>query len=421
VYTDVERLDPKRAERESHAAGPPTALPPRAPVELTPEQLRYLQSTAGNQYVVARLQSYLPQAPSTGASAPVAASQLSDAAARRAVAYTDGLHYDAELIASIQQVVGAVADGIFGPVTARAVADWQAANGLAPDGRPGAATLAAMGIAAGGGVPVPSPGGSAPAAGGGGTSPAVPEPELESPPGPSPFGPEPGASPVSADLKALMAKERLSPDEMDAARSLIAAVADETQRADLFLQLQVKVAYHSQRDNESTEGGKMIGDVMCNLTSLAMCLEYLGVDNPYPEMQFEDALEKIRVEKVGEPRTTSAGWGGVATYLGVKWGFIPGAGANDQAWYESNVKPHLAAGEAVMLSIDGHICRLQGMTSEGLVADDPYGESTLGGGSDRGWDGTNTKEADSTVGEDLVWKWADVKRHKMLWIAWFTV
>jgi hypothetical protein len=169
-------------------------------------------------------------------------------------------------------------------------------------------------------------------------------------------------------------------------------------------------------------GDKTIGDVMCNLTSLAMCLEFLGVDNPYPEMQFEDALERIRVEHVGAKRTTSAGWGGVATHLGVEWGFVKGAGAKGREWYEANVKPHLAAGEAMMLSIDGHIARLQAVTEAGLMADDPFGHSTLGTGAARGWEGTNKKgSSTSNVGEDITWPWEDVERHAMLWIAWFRV
>ena len=217
-----------------------------------------------------------------------------------------------------------------------------------------------------------------------------------------------------------MAKPRLSDSEMDAARDLISALPDAGQRADYFVQLQSKVAYHSQRDNKSKSGDKTIGDVMCNLTSLSMCLEYLGVDNPYPEMQYEDALEKIRVEHVGKPRTSSEGWGGVATYLGVQWGFVKGAGAHDKAWYDANVKPHLAAGEAVMLSIDGHICRLQAVTDAGLVADDPFGHSTLGKGASRGWASTNVKgDAGSDKGEDITWPWSEVEIHAMLWIAWF--
>ena len=82
--------------------------------------------------------------------------------------------------------------------------------------------------------------------------------------------------------------------------------------------------------------------------------------------------------------------------------------------------PHLAAGEAVMLSIDGHICRLQAVTDAGLVADDPFGHSTLGKGASRGWAGTNVKgDATSNKGEDITWPWSEVEIHAMLWIAWF--
>ena len=302
------------------------------------------------------------------------------------------------LIKQIQTVIGVNPDGDFGPISARAAATWQSAHGLGADGRIGPATLAAMGIA-------PASGASSAASAGPETEPAEGGAAEPAPP---------------ADLAALMAKPRLSDAEMDAVRDLIAALPDAGQRADYFLQLQSKVAYHSQRDNKSKAGEKTIGDVMCNLTSLSMCLEYLGVDNPYPDMQYEDALEKIRVEHVGKPRTSSEGWGGVASYLGVQWGFVKGAGAHDKAWYDANVKPHLAAGEAVMLSIDGHICRLQAVADGGLVADDPFGHSTLGKGASRGWASTNVKgDAASNQGEDITWPWSEVEIHAMLWIAWF--
>ena len=366
--------------------------PPPLSQGLTPQLLRFMQVTVGNQQVVARLQA-----------------GLDDARVQRAVAYVAGRHYPAELIAQIQSVIGVNPDGDFGPISARAAATWQSANGLGADGRVGPATLAAMGLAPG--VVAPVDGGSA-APAGGGAAPAVPETE------PAEGGAAVPAPP--ADLAALMAKPRLSDAEMDAARDLISALPDADQRADYFLQLQSKVAYHSQRDNKSKSGEKTIGDVMCNLTSLSMCLEYLGVDNPYPEMQYEDALEKIRVEHVGKPRTSSEGWGGVASHLGVQWGFIKGAGAHDKEWYDANVKPHLASGEAVMLSIDGHICRLQAVTDAGLVADDPFGHSTLGKGASRGWASTNVKsDAASNKGEDITWPWSEVEIHAMLWIAWF--
>ena len=391
AFADPLRIPADAAEREGRAAEP--AVPDMA-AGLTPQLLRFMQATAGNQQVVARLQ----------------AGGLTDARVDRAVAYVAGRRYADELIKRIQGVIGVAPDGDFGPISARAAATWQGAHGLGADGRVGPATLAAMGLAADGGSGAP------PAAGGGSaTAPAVPEtPAAETPEAEAP------AAPVSGDLLTLMTKPRLSDEEVDAARELIAALPDAGQRADYFLQLQSKVAYHSQRDNQSKSGDKMIGDVMCNLTSLAMCLEYLGVDNPYPEMQYEDALEKIRVEHVGKPRTTSEGWGGVASYMGVQWGFVKGAGAKGKDWYDANVKPHLAAGEAVMLSIDGHICRLQAVAEGGLVADDPFGHSTLGKGGARGWAGTNVKgSGTSAVGEDITWPWADVERHAMLWIAWF--
>jgi peptidoglycan hydrolase-like protein with peptidoglycan-binding domain len=381
------------AEREQRPAEP--VVVPHAAAGLTPQLLRFMQATAGNQRVVARLQ----------------AGGLTDAKVERAVAYVASRGYADELIKQIQGVIGVAPDGDYGPISARAAATWQAAHGLGADGRVGPATLGAMGLAPEGGPGAP------PAAGGGSaTEPAAPA-EPAAPETPEVSAP---AAPVSGDLLTLMTKPRLSDEEVDAARELIAALPDEGQRADYFVQLQSKIAYHSQRDNQSKSGDKMIGDVMCNLTSLAMCLEYLGVDNPYPEMQYEDALEKVRVEHVGKPRTTSEGWGGVATYMGVQWGFVKGAGAKGKDWYEANVKPHLAAGEAVMLSIDGHICRLQAVAEGGLVADDPFGHSTLGTGGARGWAGTNVKgSGTANTGEDITWPWEDVERHAMLWIAWF--
>jgi hypothetical protein len=114
------------------------------------------------------------------------------------------------------------------------------------------------------------------------------------------------------ELDALMAQERLSVEELARARELIAEEPDAARRGELFEALQGKVEYHSQRDNESKEKSKgkeqRIGDRMCNLTSLAMCLSYLGVPNPYPDLQYEDALEKLRVEKGLGARTPAEPW-----------------------------------------------------------------------------------------------------------------
>jgi hypothetical protein len=226
-------------------------------------------------------------------------------------------------------------------------------------------------------------------------------------------------------LEALMDKERLTPEEIKQARELIAKEADEKRRGDLYLALQAKVQYHSQRDNETKVKGEKIGDVMCNLTSLAMCLSYLGISNPNPEMQFEDALEKIRVDKKLPARTTAEGWGGVAKELGVKVDFLGWNVTQSQDWYQKNVLPRLRKGEAVMMSITGHIVRVQSVTEDGLVADDPFGKAKLLKGTGRKWESYNksdkkwSKEKEN-AGEDVVWPWSDVAQHQMLWIAAFS-
>jgi hypothetical protein len=217
-----------------------------------------------------------------------------------------------------------------------------------------------------------------------------------------------------------MLKDRLTPEELKRAHELISAVTDAQARGDLYQALQAKVEYHSQRDNQSTSGGKNIGDVMCNLTSLAMALSYLGVPNPDPTKQYEDALEDIRVKNNLPARTTAEGWGGVAEKLGVKAEFIGYDLKKDKDWYMANVLPKLREGYAVMMSISGHIVRMQDVTEEGLIIDDPYGVVNLQAGE--GWsydkDNKNAREGEGTNrGEDSVWAWSAVTPHNMRWIA----
>src|SRR5215218_1690701 len=107
--------------------------PPPLAAGLTPQLLRFMQATVGNRQVVARLQAV-----------------LDDSRVQHAIAYVAGRHYPGELIKRIQAVIGVNPDGDFGPLSARAAATWQSAHGLGADGRVGPATLAAMGLDAGG-------------------------------------------------------------------------------------------------------------------------------------------------------------------------------------------------------------------------------------------------------------------------------
>ncbi|GGR92819.1 hypothetical protein [Deinococcus sedimenti] len=220
-------------------------------------------------------------------------------------------------------------------------------------------------------------------------------------------------------------------------------------RADLYLLLQEKTPHHNQRNNLSLgravdgdrPGGK-IGNIMCNMTSAAMVLEQLGIENPDPERfpQFEDYLEDLRrkfvdaryqellraglSEKMARKgsyerfhRTTQAGWGKVLELMGATKDMI--VPQRTRSFWESTVQPHLAAGEAIMMSINGHIVRLQGMNEDGLVVDDPYGKSQLL----KNVDLPASKKAgkyqhDGKIsGNNTVWSWSSLLEHDMLWIA----
>lgn len=239
------------------------------------------------------------------------------------------------------------------------------------------------------------------------------------------------AAETPADLKTLMSKSVLTPEEIATARDMIEQLQDIEQRHGLYLTLQGKVPYHNQRNNASQEGGHAIGDSMCNLTSLAMALETLGIANPEPKHfpQFEDYLEALRVQNRLPARTSMDGWGGVAHAMGVRYQIVGGdvkkgqSGQYGKEWWETHVLPALGQGHAATMSIGGHIVRIQGVSENGLMVDDPYGLSRLDAGKGRGWRGANKKtgaadaETKGAVGANLLWKWDEVSRHTMHWIA----
>jgi hypothetical protein len=123
-------------------------------------------------------------------------------------------------------------------------------------------------------------------------------------------------------------------------------------------------------------------------------------------------------EGFAERTNNMDGWGAVAKHLGVTVSFDFGNVKEGKDWYLENVDPKIREGNAVMMSITGHIVRVQGVTDAGLVVDDPYGRVILKSGSGRGWEDSNDKEgAGANAGEDNVWDWDAVKAHNMQWIA----
>jgi hypothetical protein len=207
-----------------------------------------------------------------------------------------------------------------------------------------------------------------------------------------------------------------------AQRVAIEALDDEDARANAYEQLQGQSPYFSQRDNEATENGVRIeteGGRMCNLTALAMGLSYLGVDNPRPPAQFEDALEALRQENRLPARTETRGWGGVAQLLWVSCRFLLGGPAKKpRSWWESTVRPALRDGQAVILSISGHIVRMVGVGDKGLVIDDPYGHSRMLAGEAHSWCGKNGwRDRAAVVGRGILYPWAEVEVHTFRWVA----
>jgi uncharacterized protein YraI len=237
---------------------------------------------------------------------------------------------------------------------------------------------------------------------------------------------ETGGAPAPASTTPLVGvaiRERMSPEEIRAARAQIRQEPDERLRGDRYEALQAGVLYSSQRDNQASAAGIRIetrSGAMCNLTSLAMALSYLGIPNPNPALQYEDALEELRVARGLPARTLADGWGGVARALGAQPRMIGTAVTAGRDWWEANVRPVLRQDAAVIFSIGGHIVRLQAVTEQGLIVDDPYGRCRLLPGEERQWRYERVNGYDTPgemAGADSLWLWDDVARHTMRWIA----
>ena len=208
---------------------------------------------------------------------------------------------------------------------------------------------------------------------------------------------------------------------MRARREEIAAVQNDAERAAAYEAIQLLAPYYSQRDNQALEGGVRIeteSGRMCNLTSLAMVLAVLGIDNPRPGQQFEDVLEALRQENRMPSRTELRGWASVAQLFEVETVLLTGEGVYKRSWWESTVRPELRFGRGVMMSISNHIVRLLAVRSDGLIVDDPYGKSVLKAGQARSFEAKNAWMAASpTPGQATLYPWADVEIHTMRWVA----
>jgi len=215
-------------------------------------------------------------------------------------------------------------------------------------------------------------------------------------------------------LEILVKKTDLSATYMQEARSLAAGQPPE-HRAHYFRLLQYCSPYFSQRANESKENGNRIGDIMCNETSLAMCLAGLAIPQRTGKA-FPDELEDVRLQNGYAPRTHSEALMKLAKFYGARVEFVgrPDQLKRDSAWFNQNLLPKLSSGSTALTSIIGHIVWIIAVTDAGLVVDDPYGKSTLKVGCGSGlysFNPANQKFVPDTQGHFRVWDWNLVGKH----------
>ena len=258
------------------------------------------------------------------------------------------------------------------------------------------------------------------------------------------ISPDPKLSPLDRLLGLKTAKDSYTDGDILLARQVILK-QPAAQRRQYYLDLQSKTAYRNQRNNQTTDGGESAGDDMCNVTSLAMCLDTVGIGKPksliehskrfkngpklteekLSAMQYEDYLDLIRrYYKLG-PRTSYVTLSKITEKMGAEWEQLapPAARPWKKQLWEDHAGAALSAGHGVIFSIRGHIVRLQSVQDEGLVVDDPYGNIKLLAGIDEGdylWEATNPEPGTGrtgAVGKDQVWPWREVEKHVLWWMG----
>ena len=123
--------------------------------------------------------------------------------------------------------------------------------------------------------------------------------------------------------------------------------------------------YFTQLDNAQNPSGS------CNVTAIAMCLDYLGIRPEDSRQQLEDELY-AKCDRNGWSRHDPLGLKRVAeSYKGIKDDFTT-TGTFD------TIKRALIAGKPCVIhgyfTRSGHVIAVYGSTENGLIVNDPYGE-----------------------------------------------
>ena len=175
-------------------------------------------------------------------------------------------------------------------------------------------------------------------------------------------------------------------------------------RAAAYRGVSEKVTYRNQRN---TPG---IGDSMCNVTSMAMALNGLGIGADETHVEFEKRLADELSGK-GLRRTDEHERLAVARSRGVTASTVFVGGAFNDAdgarqWYAAHVQPKLDTGAQAIMSISvqgasGHVLHIVGCSQNGIVVNDPYS------GQGR-QNGTTSQDGN---GRHVVLPWSFVAEH----------
>ncbi len=135
-------------------------------------------------------------------------------------------------------------------------------------------------------------------------------------------------------------------------------------------------------------------------------------------MQFEDYLEQQRKGNKYDARTEGGAWEQLASDLKVRYKYVA-LGSSDKQFLTETLLPFLQSGDGVMLSVSseaGHIVRLQGISNNGLIVDDPNGELTDFGAREAGTGkdyNLNDRTIASEKGNNNLWSWENLKKLKI--------
>lgn len=190
-------------------------------------------------------------------------------------------------------------------------------------------------------------------------------------------------------------------------------------KADQYRKIAASVMYRNQRDNA---GKNVTPDNMCNMTSIAMALNQLGIGSNEKNAQYEDQIDAQLLKDTGsnESRFTPsvrANWLKNKFDLKVQQ-LTPQTGSAQAAkkWFHEKVLPHFELGASATMGTPdrstglqyNHIVRVQWVEEEGIRVDDPFGKATKQG-SQYKYNGhgnaKNTSEGSGAQGENNLWTW----------------